>query len=88
MSYLAEFLFPVSLFDHGEHGLGDVEGVVPVVIGDGLVAIVLLHGHDPPAKGHVVDAEAREESQVGEHSDAGLFIVWRTVNQVLDFTIL
>ena len=39
---------------------------------DGLIAVVLLDGEQPPAEGVVVYIKAREESEVGEHSDDAL----------------
>ena len=42
--YLAKLFVPPRVFQHAVHGLADVEGVVPVVVLDGLISVVLLDG--------------------------------------------
>ena len=44
LSYLAKLFVPPRVFQHAVHGLADVEGVVPVVVLDGLISVVLLDG--------------------------------------------
>lgn len=62
---------------YGEHHLGHVEGVPPVVVCD--VPVILLDGQQPPAQHLVVHVEALHDVQVEEHPDAGL---WRRERDV------
>ena len=70
--YLAKLFVPPRVFQHAVHGLADVHSVIPVMVLDSLVAVVLLDGEQPPAEGVIVYIKAREESEVGEHSDDAL----------------
>lgn len=65
---LPEDLPPLRRGQDGEHHLGDVEGVPPVVVGD--VSVVLFDGEQPPAQDFVFDVEAFDEVQVEEHPQA------------------
>lgn len=55
---------------NGEHHLGDIEGVPPVVVDD--VAVVLLHTEKPPTQHFVVYVEPLDKVQVQEHPQASL----------------
>ena len=72
MPYHGELLVPVGVLEHCEHHLADIEGVVPVVVLDGGVAVVLLHRHSPPAERHVVNLKVGQDPEVSEHTDCGL----------------
>lgn len=56
--------------DDGEHHLGDVERVAPVVVGD--VAVVLLDAEQPTAQHVLLDVEPFDQVQVHEHAQARL----------------
>lgn len=67
---LSEHLPPLRRRQNGEHHLGDVECMTPVVVSN--VSIILLHAQQPPAKHFVVDVESLDQIQIEEHSQAGL----------------
>lgn len=55
---------------NGEHHLGDVERVTPVMVSN--MSIIFLHAQQPSAQHFVVDVKALHEIQLQEHSQAGL----------------
>lgn len=56
--------------EDGEHHLGDVEGMSPVVVRH--VSVVLLHAQQPPAEHLVVNVKPLHQIQVQEHPQTSL----------------
>ena len=56
--------------DHSKHGLGNIEGMSPIVVSD--IAIILLDGADPTTKDAIINVETMNEVQIDEHPKSGL----------------
>ncbi len=53
---------------NGEHHLGDVESVTPVMVGH--QAVVFAHAQQPPGQRDELDVEPLDQVEVDEHPDA------------------
>lgn len=61
--------------DDGEHHLGDVKGMPPIMVG--YVAVVLLDAKQPSAEDFVINVESPDQVQIVKHSKASLLISQR-----------
>ena len=60
----------MSYSDDGEHHLGYIEGVPPIMVRH--VSVILFHAQEPTTENVILDMKTPNQIQIKKHSEASL----------------